>query len=126
VPSSRDMASYLPALYLLQQGPASEVAAAADSSCNSSECSDSEQASCDEDEAAVSGGSSSSSSTVQHWLAHTKPRKGSAAQVLLRLRALTGSDLRDSQQVTTGYLLLPTMCAKGVIAGFSHRWHVQP
>lgn len=93
VPSSRDLASFAPALYLLQQSPAS---AAEDSSSSGS---DSEPASGDEEEAAASG-SSSSSGLPRHWLAHTKPRKGSSAQVLLRLRALSGSDLRDSQQVT--------------------------
>jgi hypothetical protein len=94
VPSSRDLASLAPALYLLQQGTAD--AAEDDSSSSGSEDSESEPASGDEEEAAVSG---SSSGLLRHWLAHTKPRNGSPAQVLLRLRALSGSDLRDSQQV---------------------------
>jgi len=53
-------------------------------------------------------GSGSSNSLARHWLAHTKPRKGSSAQVLLRVRALSGSDLRDSQQV-----LPPNTAASG-------------
>lgn len=93
VPSSRDLASFAPALYLLQQRTAD---AAEDSSSSGSEGSDSEPASGEDEEAGVSG-TSSSSSLARHWLAHTKPRKGSPAQVLLRLRALSGSDLRDSQ-----------------------------
>jgi len=100
VPSSRDLASFAPALYLLQHRPAG---AAEDDSSSDSDGSDSEQASGDEEEAAASGSStegSSGNSSARHWLAHTKPRKGSSAQVLLRLRALSGSDLRDSQQVT--------------------------
>jgi len=96
VPSSRDLASFAPDLYLLQQRPAG--ATEDDSSSSGSEDSASEPASGDEGEAAVSV-SSSSSGLPRHWLAHTKPRKGSPAQVLLRLRALSGSDLRDTQQV---------------------------
>jgi hypothetical protein len=96
VPSSRDLASFAPDLYLLQQRPAG---ATDDDSSSDSEDSDSEPASRDEEEA-VASGSSSSNGLSRHWLVHTKPGKGSPAQVLLRLRALSGSDLRDSQQVT--------------------------
>jgi uncharacterized membrane protein YgcG len=95
VPSSRDLASYTPTLLLLQKGPAGD-------SSSSGSSSGSGESSGDEEQAAVSGGSSSdggSSSTPQYWLAHSRPRKGSTARVLLKLRSLTGSDLRDSQQV---------------------------
>jgi hypothetical protein len=91
VPSSRDLVSYAPSFYLLQQRQGSS---SADSS------SDGEGSASSDEEDAASSGSSSSSSTAPHWLAHTKPRKGSSAQVLLQLRTLTGSDLRDSQQAS--------------------------
>jgi hypothetical protein len=90
VPSSRDLASYTPSLYVLQKGPAGG---------SDSSSSDSGDGTDDEQQAAVSGPSSSSSGTAQYWLAHTKPRKGASASAVLKLRALTGSDARDSQQV---------------------------
>lgn len=97
VPSSRDLSSYAPSLYLLQKQQ--ETGAAEGSG---SETSDNpEESDSGDHEPASASSSSSSSNAAQYWLAHTRPRKGSSAKVLLKLRALTGSDLRDSQQVSS-------------------------
>lgn len=93
VPTTRDLSSYTPGLYLLQRGGVSAAAPSSDSD------SDSGSSTSDGDDDQPQGASSSSSSAPEFWLAHTKPRKGSAARVLLQLRPVTGSDLRDSQQV---------------------------
>jgi hypothetical protein len=111
VPSSRELSSYAPSLYLLQQ----QKPGAEDSSTSSG--SDSSEDPEDSD-------SPAGSSTAQYWLAHTKPRKGSSAKVLLPLRALTGSDLRDSQQV--GCFGSASRPGRGPLYHYVHLFHGTP
>jgi len=95
-PTSQDLHSSMPTLYLLQK----QQQAAADGFDNSS---GSDSNSSETETAPANSNSSSSSSSLPDFgLSHQKPRKGAAAaasKVVLELRPLVGYDLRHSQQV---------------------------
>lgn len=96
-PTSGNLNSSSPGLFLLQKRQQGEQAAAVGGSGSS-------QDSGSEGEDDVPPASSSGSSSRGLYLSHTRPRKGAAAvvDVVAALRPLLGYDLRHSQQVSEG------------------------
>ncbi len=95
VPTAGDMHSYIPALYLLQavqQGSSSSTSDTEESSANDSKGSGS-------DGEVEEAPNSTAATQSQYCLSHARPRKGSNAKVLLKLRRLSGYDQRHSLQV---------------------------
>ena len=93
VPTAGDL--HIPDLYLLhrqaEQHPSSSMDG--DQSSEAGTCSEGDD---DEPDNSRTAGSKPQ---PEHWLSHTKPNKAAKAKVLLKLRQLSGYDLRHSLQV---------------------------
>jgi hypothetical protein len=105
VPTAGDIQSMLPTLYLLEQREQQQKAGSSSDSESSSSGSSDDGSGSDSsiagDESRSSRGGSAGPACggkrqPEFWLAHTKPRKGSTARIILTLRLLSGYDQRHS------------------------------
>jgi len=99
VPTAGDIHSYTPSLYLLHRQVEQQSASSMDGD-ESSEAGSCSEGDDDMPDDRNSNGTAASKPQPEHWLSHTKPSKGAKANVLLKLRQLSGYDLRHSLQAS--------------------------
>ena len=102
VPTAADVHSYTPSIYLLEKALQRCSSDGTDSSAGE----ESDPGSADEAEPEASSSTGVAAAQQPGFLlAHSKPRKGSGAKVLLQLRQLSGYDLRHSLQVSSRVII---------------------